>query len=107
MYGIIVVEALKILNMMQNEKLSKSIADAAWGMFFNCLDSKAEEAGRLLIEVAPHFTSQECCICHNRQQLSLGVRVYSCSNPECKMALDRDWNAALNILRLGLQSVRL
>lgn len=105
-YGMIVVEALRILNMMQNEKLSKSIADAAWGMFFGCLDSKAEEAGRLFIEVKPHYTSQECCICHNRKDLSLGVRIYRCSNPECKMVLDRDWNAALNILRLGLQSVR-
>jgi len=105
LYGIICIEALKIVNMMQNEKLSKSIADAAWGIFFSCLDSKAEEAGRLLIEVKPHHTSQDCCICHHRQEIPLSVRVYSCSNPECKMVLDRDWNAALNILRLGLQSV--
>lgn len=104
-YGIICVEALRILNMMQNEKLSKSIADAAWGMFFSCLDSKAEEAGRLFIQVPPRFTSQECCICYHRKELTLADRIYNCSNPECRMTLDRDWNAALNILRLGLQSV--
>jgi putative transposase len=106
-YGIIIVEALKILNMMQNSKLSKSIVDAAWGMFFSCLGSKAEEAGRLFIQVSPYFTSQECCICHNRKELTLADRIYRCSNPLCNMVLDRDWNAALNILRLGLQSVRL
>lgn len=106
-YGIICVEALRILNMMQNEKLSKSIADAAWGMFFSCLDSKAEEAGRQFIQVPARYTSQECCICHNRKELTLADRIYKCSNPECNMVLDRDWNAAINILRLGLQSVRL
>lgn len=106
-YGIICVEALRILNMMQNSKLSKSIADAAWGMFFSCLDSKAEEAGRLFIQVSPHFTSQECCICHHRKDLTLADRIYKCGNLDCGMVLDRDWNASLNILRLGLQSVSL
>lgn len=74
-YGIIIVEALRILNMMQNEKPSKSIADTVLGMFFSCLDSKAEEASRLFIQVSPHYTSQECCICHNRKYPQIGITI--------------------------------
>lgn len=74
-YGIIIVEALRILNMMQNEKPSKSIADTVLGMFFSCLDSKAEEASRLFIKVSPHYTSQECCICHNRKYPQIGITI--------------------------------
>jgi putative transposase len=104
-YGIIFIEALAILNMMCNHKLAKSIADVAWSRFFHCLTYKAESAGRFAVEVPPKFTTQDCCICDHRQELTLSDRVYCCTNPGCLMELDRDWNAALNILRLGLQSV--
>jgi putative transposase len=104
-YGIIFLEALAILNMLKNGHLAKSIADAAWRMFFHCITYKAEWAGRFAQEVLPHHTSQDCCICSHRQKISLSDRMYCCSNPNCLMRLDRDWNAAINILRLGLQSV--
>jgi putative transposase len=104
-YAIIFIEALAIINMMGNSKLAKSIADAAWSKFFHCITYKAESAGRFAVEVPPRFTTQDCCICDHRHELSLSDRVYCCTNPECLMVLDRDWNAALNILRLGLQSV--
>jgi putative transposase len=104
-YAIIFIEALTILNMMKNSKLSKSIADAAWSKFFRCINYKAESAGRFAVEVAPKFTTQDCCICDHRQELTLSDRMYRCTNPACLMRLDRDWNASLNILRLGLQSV--
>jgi putative transposase len=104
-YGIIFIEALKIVNMMANQKLAKSIADAAWSMFFHCIRYKAESAGRFAVKVPPEFTTQDCCVCGHRQKLSLSDRVYRCSNPLCLMKLDRDWNSALNILRSGLRSV--
>jgi putative transposase len=99
-YGIIFIEALMILNMMKNSKLSKSIADAAWSKFFHCINYKAEWAGRFALEVTPRFTTQDCCSCESRQELTLSDRVYCCTNLKCLMTLDRDWNAALNILRL-------
>ena len=96
-----------ILNMIKNHCLAKSIADAAWSMFFHCLAYKAEEADRLFVKVAPHYTSQICSRCHHKQDMPLDVRVYLCSKPGCGLILDRDWNAALNILRLGLQALGL
>jgi putative transposase len=99
-YQVIFIEALAILNMIKNHCLAKSIADAAWRKFFHCITYKAAEAGRFAVEVAPHFTSQDCCLCFHRKELSLSDRVYSCSNPGCGIVIDRDWNAALNILRL-------
>ncbi|MEW6730648.1 MAG: transposase [Acidobacteriota bacterium] len=90
---------------MKNSKLAKSIADAAWRQFLHCIFYKAENAGRFAVDIPPHHTSQDCCICNHRQNISLSDRIYCCSNPKCLMKLDRDWNAALNILRLGLQSV--
>ena len=107
-FGFICVENLMILNMLKNHCLAKSIADAAWSLFFHCLFYKAEEAGRQYVEVDPRHTSQDCHRCgHRRTDLKLADRVYHCTNPECLLVIDRDWNAALNVLALGLQCVGL
>lgn len=107
-FGIICVENLMILNMLKNHCLAKSIADVAWSLFFHCLSYKAEEAGRQYVEVDPRHTSQDCSKCgHRKTDLSLSDRVYHCANPECLLIIDRDLNAALNILALGLQCVGL
>jgi len=105
-YGIICVEDLQILNMMKNHCLAKSIADAAWRMYFQCLAYKAGWAGRQMVKVDPRNTSRDCHRCgHRRADLRLSDRVYECTNPECLLVMDRDWNAALNVLALGLQCV--
>jgi putative transposase len=105
-FGIICIEDLMILNMLKNHCLAKSITDAAWSAFFGCLLYKAAEAGRVLVKVTPAYTSQDCSRCgHRHSELRLSDRVYHCAN--CSLHIDRDLNAALNILRLGLQSLGL
>jgi putative transposase len=102
-FSLIAVEDIRVNRMVHNHCLAKSIMDAAWSLFFSCLAYKAEEAGRKFVQVNPAYTSQDCHKCGHRQKMSLSERMYSC--PCCGMACDRDHNASLNILRLGLQSV--
>lgn len=82
--------------MVKNRHLSKSISDAGWATFFELLSAKAEEAGRIVKKVAPQGTSQNCSGCGERVPKTLAVRVHRC--PACGLVLDRDNNAALNIL---------
>ena len=100
-YQSIVIEDLKPANMVRNHRLALSIADASWGMFRQFLENKAESAGRQVIAVAPHYTSQKCSQCGEYVQKSLSVRTHVC--PFCGYLADRDENAARNILQRGLQ----
>ena len=102
-YGLIAIEDLKINRMVMNPIFSKRIHDAAWGQFLQCLFYKAEEADRKVIAVNPAYTSQDCSRCGNRRRKPLEERWHSCKN--CGLSIDRDENAAKNILRLGLQSL--
>ncbi len=78
--------------------LNKSILDAGWGMFVDMCSCKAEEAGRTLLKVSPKFTSQVCSNCGTVKKKDLSERWHSC---ECGAELDRDVNAAINILVRG------
>jgi putative transposase len=98
-FDLIAVEDLSVNRMLHNHCLAKSIADAAWTQFATFLSHKAAWAGRRCIAVNPAYTSQDCSRCGHRQQLSLSDRVYLC--PCCGLVLDRDLNAARNILRLA------
>lgn len=102
-FGVIAVEDLPINRMTHNHCLAKSIHDASWAGFFSKVAAKAEEAGRKYIAVNPAYTSQDCSRCHHRQVMPLDVRTYEC--PCCGLVLDRDHNASLNILSLGLQAL--
>ncbi len=104
-FNTIVVEDLSINDMKKDNFrcINKSIGDAAWRMFLECLRYKAEWAGSRCIQVNPAFTSQNCSRCGDRHKLKLSDRMYHC--PCCGLSLNRDINAALNILGLGLQSV--
>lgn len=99
-YGLIAVEALNIHGMVQNHCLAKSIADASWSMFRAVLTSKAERAARVVIAVNPAYTSQTCSDCGHRQPKKLSERVHACSC--CGLTLQRDVNAAKNILKIGV-----
>jgi putative transposase len=101
----IAVEELSVNRMVHNHCLAKSISDAAWAEFTSMVRVKAEWAGRAFVAVNPAYTSQDCSRCGHRQKLPLSDRVYRC--PCCSLELDRDLNAALNILRLGLQALGL
>jgi len=94
-YSEIHVEALKIKNMVKNRHLSMSIQDASWGLFFELLEYKAEEAGRQLVKVNPRGTSQKCSGCGEIVPKTLAVRIHSCK--ACGLDIDRDENAARNI----------
>jgi len=102
-FGILCVEDLKINQMVHNHCFSKSILDAAWSQFAQFLAYKAENAGRQLVWVNPAYTSQDCSRCGHREVKGLSERLHQC--PCCGFTTTRDHNAALNILRLGLQSL--
>ncbi len=102
-YGTIVFEDLNIKNMQKNHCLAKSIADVAWNLFIAITENKAEEAGSQVIRVNPRNTSQRCSGCGMIVKKTLSDRVHTC--PHCGLMMDRDQNAAINIMRLGLQSL--
>jgi len=102
-YGVICVEDLPVNRLTHNHCLAKSIADASWSEFFSKLSCKAEEAGRRYVAVNPAYTTQTCSNCGHRQKMPLSERVFDC--PCCHAHLDRDLNAAKNILAVGLQSI--
>lgn len=100
-YYKIFVEDLNINNMVMNKHLARSIADSSWGTFFQLLTEKAEEAARQVVKVRPNGTSQLCSACGEKVPKSLAVRVHGCS---CGCVLDRDHNAAKNVLLVGQTS---
>jgi putative transposase len=100
-YGLIVIEDLSIGNMVKNHTIARSVVDSSWGMLRNLLEVKAAEAGRQVIAVPPHYTSQKCSECGEIVQKSLSVRTHVC--PWCGYIADRDVNAARNILRAGVR----
>ena len=105
-FGVIAVEKLNVKGMVKNRYLAKSISDASWSMFRAILTQKAESAARVVIAVDPAYTSQDCHACGYRAKKKLSERWHLC--PTCGASLDRDTNAALNILQtaLGQQCVR-
>jgi len=102
-YKNICFENLDIADMIQGSHLAKSIKDASWGKLINYTTYKAEEAGRTVILVDPKNTSQVCSKCGQIVSKDLSIRIHDC--PNCGLKIDRDLNASINILRLGLQSL--
>lgn len=98
-YGTIVFEKLQGANMVHNHSLALSISDAGWGQFVAYTTCKAENAGRRVVTVSPAYTSQVCSSCGTIKRKELSERWHSCG---CGCSLDRDHNAAINILRLGI-----
>lgn len=102
-FRFIAFEDLNIQNMLKNHCLAKSISDVAWNMLVKATESKAAYAGSKVVLVDPRQTSQMCSRCGLIVKKDLSERAHRC--PECGLSMDRDHNAAINILRLGLQSV--
>lgn len=97
---LIAYEDLQIRNMVRNRKLAKSIHDAGWGTFIRWLNYYGAMHDIPVIAVSPHFTSQNCSACGTTVKKSLSVRTHICTS--CGVVLDRDHNAALNILSKAL-----
>ena len=96
--NVLVAENLNTSNMVQNKHLSKSISDASWATFFEWAGNIAERDGFHFHQVDPKNTSQTCSACGQKspKKLSLAIRTFDCSF--CGISLDRDRNAAINIL---------
>jgi putative transposase len=99
-FDVICLEDLNVKG-LADSTLAKDVRDAAWGQLTRILTDKAEEAGRSLVLVNPRNTSQQCSGCGNVPDVSkkLSIRTHQCG--ECGLTLDRDVNAARNILWLG------
>jgi len=103
-YSLIAIEDLNLKFMTANHHLALSAHDAGFGIFRQLLTSKAEEAGSLIVAVNPYNTTQMCSGCGEIVKKDLSVRTHSC--PYCDLVLDRDTNAAINILNLAIKSAR-
>jgi putative transposase len=85
---------------VKNSKLAKSISDASWSLFTQWLEYFGKIYGRVVVPVAPQYTSQNCSSCGEVVKKSLSVRTHVCN---CGCILDRDHNAAINILAKALK----
>jgi len=103
-YDTICVEDLAVKNMMQNRKLSKSISDAGWGMFFAMLKYKAEWRGKNILEIGRFEpSSKQCSVCGaTNNNLKLSDRIWTCENGH---TLDRDTNASINVKRFAFYKI--
>ncbi len=99
-HDLIAYEGLQIRNLVKNHHLAKSLHDAGWGTFLCWVKAYGRMHNVPIIAVAPQFTSQQCSACGALVKKSLSVRTHICTG--CGLVLDRDHNAALNILAKAL-----
>jgi putative transposase len=100
---LVAFEDLRVQNLVKNRKLAKSISDASWSLFKQWVIYYGNLFGIATVAVAPHYTSVNCSKCGEKVEKTLSTRTHRCHN--CGFVLDRDWNAALNILKLALSTV--
>ena len=99
---VIVSEDLNVKGMLKNHKLAKSISDASFSSFCNMIKYKSNEQHRQYVKISTFYPSSKLCHCcgFKYKGLKLKERFWTC--PECGTYLDRDENAAINILNEGL-----
>lgn len=100
---VIVYEDLNVKGMVKNRHLAKSISDSGWSTFRQWLEYFGHKYGKVTIAVPPYNTSQNCSNCGKKVKKSLSTRTHVC--PHCGYVEDRDINASINILRLGLSTL--
>ncbi|MFN6558712.1 MAG: RNA-guided endonuclease InsQ/TnpB family protein [Nostoc sp. ChiSLP01] len=100
---LVAYEDLNVKGLVRNRHLAKSISDAGWYTFRSWLEYFGHKYGKVTVAVPPHNTSQNCSNCGQKVKKSLSSRTHVC--PDCGYIEDRDINAAINILRIGLSTV--
>ena len=102
-YRTICLETLKVKNMVKNRKLAKAISDVSWSSFIEKLSYKVAENQGCLIKIDSYYPSSKTCSNCGcvKETLSLSERTYNCN--ECGFSIDRDLNASINILNVGLK----
>ena len=104
-YDTICIEDLNVKGMIRNHRLAKSISDVSWGSFVTMLTYKADWNGKKVVKIDRYFpSSQTCNVCGhvNNKIKDLSIREWEC--PSCHTHHNRDVNAAINILHLGLNN---
>jgi putative transposase len=99
-HDVVAYEDLQVKNLVKNHHLAKSIHDAGWSQFTQWLDYYGKVWDKAVVSVPPQYTTQDCSNCGHRVVKTLSTRTHSC--PKCGFEMDRDQNAALNILKKGL-----
>ncbi|WP_293111782.1 transposase [Moorena sp. SIO4G3] len=99
---LVAYEDLRVKNLVKNHCLAKSINDAGWYQFREWLEYFGKKFGRITVAVNPAYTSQNCSSCGEVVRKSLSTRTHTC---KCGCQLDRDHNAAKNILTRALGTV--
>ena len=99
---VVAYEDLRVRNLVKNHCLAKSINDAGWYQFRKWLEYFGTKFGKQTVAVNPAYTSQNCSNCGEVVKKSLSTRTHVC---ECGCELDRDHNAAINILKRALGTV--
>jgi len=99
---LVAYEDLRVKNLVKNHCLAKSINDAGWYQFRNWLEYFGTKFGKVTVAVNPAYTSQNCSNCGEEVKKSLSTRTHIC---QCGCSLDRDHNAAINILNRALSTV--
>lgn len=108
-FGVIGVEGLAIKNLFANARLSRHLADVAWGMILNQLAYKTSWSEGSLLVVADRFhpSSKTCSVCGSvKAKLNLGERVFHCDDPACRQNMDRDLNAAMNLAHIAVRQTQ-
>ena len=99
---VVVYEDLRIKNMVKNYCLAKSLNDASWYQVRVWLEYFGKVFDKITVAVNSQYTSQECSSCGVIVKKTLSTRTHAC---KCGCVLDRDFNAARNILSRGLGTV--
>ena len=104
-YDVICCEDLNVKGMQRNHRLAQSISDASWGEFLSMLTYKAVMNDKQVVKIGRYYPSSKTCHCCGwvKEDLTLRDREWTC--PSCGEILDRDVNAAMNILSEGLKNI--
>ena len=104
-FKVICLETLKVKNMVKNRRLSKALSDVSWSSFIEKLSYKVAENQGYLVKIDTYYPSSKTCSNCGcvKETLSLSERTFHCN--ECGFTIDRDLNASINILNVGLKNI--